>query len=291
MITLLLFMVGLLAGTVDAIVGGGGLITLPILLSIGMPPHLALGTNKLQSSVGTFIAARRYYKLGLISVKSAYIGIIFGLIGAVSGSLLSQVMDGSQLKKIVPVVLIAILIYTIYSPTLGHEDIHPRMNKKIFYTLFGFVLGFYDGFMGPGTGTLWFFALTFFLGFNMVKATAYTKLFNLNSNVIALICFAIGSNIDYRTALIMAAGQIVGSRLGVSLVIRNGVTLIRPLFQCVISGTILMLLYKGYLNDGYAQFSDFSKQHQFVPLLAMMTFLLFLSWFVYNKLLRQDRKA
>jgi len=248
MLTILLFVTGLFAGTVDAIAGGGGLISLPILLGIGMPPHLALGTSKLQGTIGTFVAARRYYRLGFISLKSIYPGIISGFIGSAAGAIMSQMLDGHLLKKIVPVVLALILVYTIYTPKLGKEDIHPRMNAFLFYVLFGFGLGFYDGFLGPGTGSFWVFGLAFLLGFNLIKATAYTKMFNLNSSFVALVCFAIGGNIDYRAGLIMAAGQLIGARLGASLAINKGANLIRPMFLCVVTCTIASLIYRGYFN-------------------------------------------
>ena len=107
-------------------------------------------------------------------------------------------------------------------------------------------MGFYDGFFGPGSGSLWVFSLTFFLGFNLTKATAYTKVFNLKSNIIATACFALGHNIDYRLALCMAAGQLIGGRLGAYLAIKNGAKLIRPIFISVVTMTIFTLVYKSY---------------------------------------------
>lgn len=243
----LLFMTGLVAGTVDAIAGGGGLISLPMLLGVGVPPHVALGTNKLQTSFGTSIATFNYYRRGLFSLKTIYKGLIFGFIGAVLGAYLGQTISSDILKKIIPALLFIILIYTLYSPNLGHEDKAPCLNEFIFYTLFGFALGFYDGFFGPGTGSFWVFLLTYFLGYNLTKATAYTKVFNLKSNIIATVCFAYGQNIDYRIALCMAAGQLIGGQLGAHLAIKNGATLIRPIFISVVSLTIISLIYKAYI--------------------------------------------
>lgn len=263
MIMLILFFTGLFAGTVDAIAGGGGLISLPVLLSLGMPPHLAFGTNKLQGTIGTFIATRRYYRHGLISIEAVYKGVIFSLAGGICGSVTAQMINSDFLRKIIPILLFVILLYTVSSPRLGHKDEKPKMGEFLFYLLFGFGLGFYDGFFGPGTGSFWVFLLTFFLGYNLIKATAYTKVFNLNSSFIATICFALGGNIDYRVALCMAAGQFIGGRLGANLAISKGARLIRPLFLMVVSMTIATLLYRAYAHS--ILFVQVTEQFGIVP--------------------------
>jgi uncharacterized membrane protein YfcA len=267
MLMLVLFLTGLLAGTVDAIAGGGGLISLPVLMSVGLPPHVAFGTNKLQGAIGTMMAAQRYWRAGWISLKDIYPGIFFGLLGAVSGAVAIQTINGDILKRIVPVMLLIIFGYTLLSPKLGAEDRAPRMSRWLFYMIFGFALAFYDGFFGPGVGAFWVFLLMFFLGFNLIKATAYTKIFNLNSSLIALICFAAGSNIDYKVGVCMAAGQLIGGRLGASLAIRQGVKLIRPLFLSMVFITITSLAYRGY-GDHFLRLLAF-KEHKaaYLPLL------------------------
>lgn len=283
MLTLLLFATGLFAGTVDAIAGGGGLISLPVLLSIGMPPHIALGTNKLQGVVGTMVAAKRYSSFGLISFKSLRFGIIFGMLGAISGAVLSQALDPNLLKKIAPVILLVILLYTVYKPRLGLNDIQPRMKEPVFYTLFGLLLGFYDGFMGPATGSFWVFLLAFFLGYNLIKASAFTKVLNLNSSLVALVCFVMAGNVDYHAGLIMAAGQLIGGRLGASLAISKGTRLVRPLFLCVVTSSLATLIYKGYLGENIALVAAFTKQHHATPLLVMVVALLFVSYLVTRR--------
>ncbi len=243
-----LFLTGLTAGTVDAIAGGGGLISLPVLLGLGIPPHLALGTNKLQSSFGTSVATFSFYKKGYFSLKNSYQGLLFGLLGAASGAYISQLISGSILNKIIPILLFMILIYVLLAPKKWEEDHHPKMNELLFFSITGFALGFYDGFFGPGTGSFWVFGLTFFMGYNLIKATAYTKLFNLNSNLVALACFAIGHNVDYRIGCVMAAGQLIGGRLGAKLAIKNGAEFIRPIFVMVVTATIFTLIYKNFVG-------------------------------------------
>lgn len=245
----ILFITGFVAATIDAIAGGGGLISLPMLLGVGIPPHIALGTNKLQNSVGTFSAVYSYYRAGLFNFHTIYKGLIFGFIGAVLGAVTGQLISSDILKHIIPILLVIIFIYMLFSPKLGTEDRKAILSEYYFYCIFGFILGFYDGFFGPGTGSFWVFSLTCFLGYNLRKATAYTKIFNLKSNLIATVCFALGSNIDYRIALCMAAGQLLGGRLGAHLAIKKGAKLIRPIFIIVVSSTIISFFYTNYFNS------------------------------------------
>ena len=257
----------MLAGTVDAIAGGGGLISIPVLMSVGLPPHVAFGTNKLQSSIGTMMAARRYWRAGLISVRDIIPGLACGLFGAVAGAVLNQIISGDILKKIVPVILLIIFAYTLLSPRFGSNDQKSRMNSGAFYLLSGFSLSFYDGFFGPGVGAFWVFLLMFFLGFNIIKATAYAKVFNLNSNLVALICFAAGSNIDYKVGLCMAAGQVIGGQLGAGLAIKKGVKLIRPLFLTMVFGTISTLAFRSYGSSLMKLIAFSQHKSTYVPVL------------------------
>ncbi len=284
MLLIILFTTGLLAGTVDAIAGGGGLISLPVLLGLGIPPHLAFGTNKLQGTLGTFIATRRYYRQGWISLETVYIGVIFGLAGSIAGAVLGQALGSDILKKIIPVLLMLILIYTLFSPRLGIREEKPRVSEYWFYIIFGFVLGFYDGFFGPGVGSFWVFLLTFFLGYSLIKATAYTKLFNFNSSFIAMICFGLGGNIDYKIGLCMAAGQLIGGRLGANLAIKNGARLIRPLFLSVVTMTIATLTYRTYLRSDLM--IRFANQYSLLPKVLIVISLFMGLLFAYLKINR-----
>jgi len=245
---LLLFFTGLLAGTVDAIAGGGGLITLPLLVAIGLPAPIALGTNKLQSSIGTSVATLNYFRNKLISIHVIMKGLIFGFVGASLGSLSAQYVDSSFLEKFLPFLMLAIFLYTLFSPKLGLTDRHQRMQEPAFYMLFGFGLGFYDGFLGPGTGSFWVASLVYFLGYNLAKASAYTKVFNLKSNLIALSWFMLGGCIDYQVGLLMATGQLIGGKLGSQLVIMKGAQLVRPIFLSIVFLTIITMFYRNYFT-------------------------------------------
>ena len=241
-----LFATGVLAGAVDAIAGGGGLITVPMLLSVGVPPHVALGTNKLQSFFGTAMAAYSYHKHGWLQKQGLVKGLICSFMGAIVGAVLSQCLNNDFLKKIIPILLLLVLVYTIFTPRLGTQEQSAKLSETVFYIVFGSLLGFYDGFLGPGTGSFWVICLVYFLGQSLMRATAYTKVFNLNSNSVALICFAFGNNIDYKIGFCMAVGQIMGAHCGARLAIRRGILIIRPLFIIMVTITLVSLIYKNY---------------------------------------------
>ncbi len=240
---LLLAATGLVAGLVDAIAGGGGLVALPMLLNLGFPAGLALGTNKLQSSFGTAIAARHYVRSGVVDLASCRRGIAFTLAGALLGAWTVQQIDSGFLARLIPWLLAAILLYTLFRPEVGQEDGPARMGRPAFFAAFGLGLGFYDGFFGPGAGSFWTVSLVLVLGQNFMKATGYTKVMNLTSNLAAVLLFALAGKIDYPAALVMAAGQVGGARLGAGLVVENGARFVRPIFLVVVAATIARLLW------------------------------------------------
>lgn len=185
----LFFVAAFFGGFIDAIAGGGGLICLPALLAAGIPPHAALATNKLQGVFGTFTAAANFAKKGFVNFSEIWIGIFWTFVGAVIGTTLVLFVNAKFLNYIIPVLLFAILIYTIFSPNLGVNEVKAKMSIKVFYTVFGVALGFYDGFFGPGTGSFWTFALIGLLGLGMKKAVAHTKVLNFVSNIVSLVVF------------------------------------------------------------------------------------------------------
>ena len=244
----ILFGGGLLAGFVDSIAGGGGLISLPVLLSVGLPPPLALGTNKLQGCFGTLSASYNYIRKGQADLRESYLGVLFTFIGAVLGAWLIQRLDSGFIRHIIPVLLTLVFIYTLFSRRLGFESRRAVMSKRGFFMLFGLGLGFYDGFFGPGTGSFWTAALLVLLGYNMTKAAGATRIMNFTSNFVALCVFMAGHNVLYSAGFCMAAGQIIGARMGSSLAIKNGAKFIRPLFLTVVFATIVRLSYIYYFK-------------------------------------------
>jgi len=239
----ILLFTGFLAGLIDSIAGGGGLITLPALLSVGFSPHFALGTNKFQASFGSFTASYYYVGKGGVILKEALPGIIFTFVGAAIGVWTVQQIPGKVLNNIIPFLLIGIIIYTFTKPNIGDFDLRPRMPEKLFYAIFGLLLGFYDGFFGPGTGSFWAIAFVAILGFNFTKATGFTKVMNFTSNIVSFFLFLISGKIIFSAGIAMAAGQILGAKLGSGLVIKKGAKFIRPVFVTVVVLTTLKLLF------------------------------------------------
>jgi uncharacterized membrane protein YfcA len=238
-----LFGGGLLAGFVDSIAGGGGLISLPVLLSVGLPPQLALGTNKLQGSFGTFSSAFNYIRKGKADLNRSYAGILFTLIGAMLGAWVIQQLEADFLKPLIPILLAMVFLYTLFSPRLGYTPRQSLMPEQLFFILFGVSLGFYDGFFGPGAGSFWTAALLVFLGYDLTRAAGSTRIMNFTSNLVALTMFVIGGNVLYGAGLCMGAGQVIGARVGSNMAIRRGARFIRPVFLVVVFLTIVRLVY------------------------------------------------
>jgi uncharacterized membrane protein YfcA len=242
----LLFATGLCAGFVDSIAGGGGLIALPVLFSVGLPPQVALGTNKLQGSFGTFSASYNYIKKGVVKIDENFSGICFTLIGAVLGAWSIQQIKAGFITHLVPVLLLFVFFYTLFTKNLDTGTGRSKMPVNLFYLIFGLGLGFYDGFFGPGTGSFWTAAILIFLGIDMRKASGITRILNFTSNIVALSVFIIGNNVLYSVGLCMAAGQIIGARAGSSLAIKKGIKFIRPVFLIVVFLTIVRLVWQTY---------------------------------------------
>jgi uncharacterized protein len=239
---LLLFATGLSAGFIDAIAGGGGLITMPVLIWFGLSPHDALGTNKAQSTFGTTLAVARYYRAGLIEKKSMHLPVTVTFIAAALGTWTVGRVSADLLRVLVPWLLLAVAAYTLFSPGFGLRNRAAMMSPHLFALLVGAVLGFYDGFFGPGAGSFWTLACIILLGYDLSRATGYTKAVNLASNVAALIVFAIADSVRYDIALVMIAGQLVGAHLGSGLAIKHGAGFIRVVFIAVavsLTGKIL----------------------------------------------------
>ncbi len=238
----LLFVAGIFAGFIDSIAGGGGIITLPALLAVGIPPHQALATNKLQSSFGSFTSAMNYSRLGLMNPKELITGVAATFTGAAMGSISVQFFPADKLESMIIVMLIVIFIYTILTPNLGMHPKPHRIPHSLFYILFGILIGFYDGFFGPGTGSFWTISLILLLGLDLKAATAQTKLFNFISNIVSLSVFVYSGLVLWSVGIVMGIGQIIGSFLGSNLVNRKEIKFIRIFFLTVVALTIAKLI-------------------------------------------------
>ncbi len=228
-IIMLLFGVAFIAGFIDAIAGGGGLITIPALLMTGMPPAMALGTNKLQACGGSFSASLYFLRRRTVNLKEVWFLLLMTFIGAVIGTILIQAVDSTLIKKVIPFLVLAIGLYFLFTPKLGDEDRQKRISYSAFALSAGLGIGFYDGFFGPGTGSLLSLAFVTLLGFNLAKATAHAKVLNFTSNLASLIFFLLGGQIMWTVGLAMMFGQIIGANFGAKMVLSKGKALIRPM--------------------------------------------------------------
>ncbi len=233
---------GAAAGLVDAIAGGGGMITVPTLLALGLPPHLALGTNKLQSTFGSATAALRYRGHGLVRVREVWFGVLMTACGAAVGTIAVQFLDAQVLRRIVPVLLCAVFVYFLVMPRPRAQAQHARLPHYLFYSMCGLAIGFYDGFFGPGTGSFWALALVSLASVPLLQATAITKVMNCTSNAVALLAFMLGGNVVWGIGLVMGVGEICGAWLGTHLALRRGARFIRIVLLVVVAATIAYLV-------------------------------------------------
>jgi uncharacterized membrane protein YfcA len=242
-----LTVVAAIAGFVDSIAGGGGLIVIPALLSAGVPPLYALGTNKLQSVFGTGVALRNYWRSGLVEWNPNRLTVALVFAGAVVGALIVQLIRTRILNLIVPLLLVAAALYILLSPRMTDEDAHHRVTSNG-YAPIGAAIGFYDGFFGPGAGTFYTTSLVALRGYGLTKATALTKLVNLTSAGASLLLFAFGGHLAWLLGLCMAAGAMAGGWLGSHSALRFGARLIRPLLVAIslaLTGRLLWSYFAG----------------------------------------------
>jgi uncharacterized membrane protein YfcA len=237
-----LFAGAFVAGWIDAIAGGGGMVTVPLLLAIGVPPPMVLGTNKFQAMFGSFTAARHYVRSDVVETRDALPGIIWTFLGSAAGTIAVQQIDPAVLNVIIPFLLLAIAVLMLVSPDLGNAAQRARMSRATFSVVFGLLLGFYDGFFGPGVGSFWAIAFVLGLGFDLRKATGYTKVMNFTSNIVSFVVFAVAGYVLWLPGIVMAAGQITGARLGSGMVVKRGTRFIRPVFIAIVILTTLKLL-------------------------------------------------
>ena len=226
---LILFVVAFVAGFVDSIAGGAGLITIPALLIAGVPPLQTLGTNKLQGIFGATSATISYARGGRVDPKTQWPMALLSAVGGALGAVLASVVPGDVLRIILPFLLGAIGIYFALRRGLDDSDRTERLSTPIFAAVIVPSIGFYDGLFGPGTGSFFMLAFVTLGGLGMLKATARTKLLNLSSNIGAFAIFMAGGVILWKLGLVMGVGQFLGAQAGSHLAMKNGARIIRPL--------------------------------------------------------------
>lgn len=231
---LILICLGFLAAFIDSVVGGGGLISIPALLFVGLTPQTALATNKLSASMGSFVSTITFIKSGKIDFRiiSKLFPLVF--IGSLIGAYIVHFMSPDLLKPLVLILLIAVAIYTIMNKNWGEKSSYQKLSwkKAIIFTIVITAIGFYDGFFGPGTGS--FFIFTFlFVGFDFLQSAGNAKILNFGSNIAALGMFIYLDAVNFTYGIPMGLAMIAGAYCGSKFALKKGVAYVRLLFIIV----------------------------------------------------------
>ena len=241
------------AGLVDAVAGGGGLIQVPALFAAypDAPPATLLATNKVSAIGGTVNAARRF--LHHVSLPWAVVGpaIIAGFVGSLMGANAVSHFPAEPLRKALPFVLLFLLLYTWFQPSLGqiHAPKGASRHQQLKAVGLGLTIGFYDGFFGPGTGSFLLFGFVRFFGFDFLHASAATKLVNVATNLAAILMLASLGYIDWMLGFAMMIANIAGSQFGSRLAIKHGSTFVRKAFLLIVSALILKSAWNAYFTN------------------------------------------
>ena len=241
----LLVAAALCAGFIDAVAGGGGLLTVPALLMAGLAPVEAIATNKLQGTFGVASSSYAFWRAGHVDLKRLAPAIAAVAAGAALGSAAVQMIDAERLRVVVPAILLVVAAYFALAPRLREGMGRARLAPLPFALGAAAPIGFYDGFLGPGAGSMYLMALVALAGADLVAGTAATKVLNLASNAVALVLFAAAGQVDYAVGLAMAAGQIAGARAGARAAMVRGAPLIRPLVVIVSIAIAMSLILRG----------------------------------------------
>lgn len=242
----LLFAVALLAGFIDSIAGGGGLLTVPALLAVGIAPQAALATNKLQSCGGSFSASLYFIRRRMVNLSDIKLSILLAFAGSAFGTLLVLHIQADFLRILLPILTISVGLYFLFCPKIGEDDRKRRLSETQFSILAAMVIGFYDGFFGPGAGSLYALAYVTLAGFSLTKATAHTKVLNFTSNIAGLLFFIFSGQVIWVVGLVMLVGQVIGARIGARMVISKGKKLIRPMLIIVSTVMSIKLIWENF---------------------------------------------
>lgn len=235
------------AGLLDSMAGGGGLISLPATLVVGIPPHLALGTGKFMAAIGTTASFITYARSGVMVWKLVGIGVGFSFLGSIAGAKTALYLDNAVLGKVI-LFLLPIAAALTFIPVKGKES-DRKPGKFLLYVVTPLLcgsIGFYDGFFGPGTGSFMLLALHLLLGLHLVAASGTAKAFNLASNVSGLVVFFINGKIYYYAAIPMAIANVAGNILGSKLALRRGPALIRKMLLISLALLFATLIWRYY---------------------------------------------
>lgn len=238
-LALMLIAAAFTAGFIDAIAGGGGLITVPALLLAGANPIEALSTNKLQAVFGSATATLSYARAGRVDVRRQALAAAVAFGAGMAGAALAHLIPADAFRLGLPIILIGIAAFFAFKPGLSDDDRAQRITPLHFTAFVVPLIAAYDGLIGPGAGSFYMIGFVLLAGYGVLKATAHTKLLNFASNFGGLVVFALSGTPWWITGLAMGAAQIAGAHLGARLAMRIGARVIKPLL--VITSTALAL--------------------------------------------------
>lgn len=247
----LLASIGLLAGFIDAIVGGGGMLTVPALLSLGLPPHLTLGTNKLSACFASGTAAYTYFKKQLFTPLFWKNSIYSTFIGALMGTIFVNFISAEWLEKILPAIILCAAVYSLFNrmKELDGDKLPPLTTTiKLKQRLQGLVLGFYDGYAGPGTGAFWVISNMRLYKLNILLSSGVAKTMNFTSNFTSLIAFIYFGQVNWVIGLTMGGCLMLGAYIGAHSAIHFGAKFIRPIFIVIVMIMALKLGYNAWIS-------------------------------------------
>ena len=241
-----------LAGFVDAVVGGGGLILVPALFATypGVAPATLLGTNKSASVWGTLFAAWHYQRRVNLVCKPLLMGSLLALLGSFAGAQLLTLTSPDRLRQALPLMLVLLLAYTLWNQQLGQTHAPRFAGRSEIWAMGGVggVMGLYDGFFGPGTGSLLVFLLVRFLGFDFLQASAHSKVMNLASNLAAVSLLAWQGHVWWQVGVVLAVANVAGSWLGTRMALKHGTRFVRWLFMAVVAALTLKTAADAWLS-------------------------------------------
>lgn len=243
-LALILILAAFVAGVVDSIAGGGGLITVPVLLLVGASPVEALATNKLQGTFGSGTAMLAYARAGHVRLQDQFGMAAISAVAGAGGALVAHLIPVEVLRLIMPVILIGVAAFFALKPGLTDDARAARISPPVFAVTVVPLVAAYDGFFGPGTGSFFMMGFVLLAGYGVLKATAHTKMLNFASNLGSLLVFIQTGATWWFVGLAMAAAQVAGASLGARLAMRVGAGLIKPLLVTVSVIMALRLLWQ-----------------------------------------------
>lgn len=244
---ILLGAVAFFAGFIDAIAGGGGLLTVPALLTAGLPPHLVLGTNKLAATFGSLTASYTYYRKKLFDPHFWRHALLATAAGACLGVLIVSQINKETLELLLPVIILLAAVYSLFAKVQPDDQCQlPAQTRRHRWTqrLQGLTLGFYDGIAGPGTGSFWMVSSMALYKINLLLTSGLARSMNFVSNVVALLTFGLLGHLHYKLGIAMGLCLMAGSYLGAHTAIRFGSRLIKPLFILMVIAIAARLIWQ-----------------------------------------------